>query len=233
MRGEKLVLFGLLAVTLLAAGAFTASARADFVNPGFEVPIVPGSQYQLITPSTIPAGFGWTVEGTDVLLINTTYGEPSSGITQFNSHSGVNALDVTGVGNTGAADGVYQDVATTAGSVYTLSFWIGRAGGTDTKYATAATVDMQIDNGPRTAYTNANLTAGSVNWQLFTTMFTASGASTRIHFLNGTVSPTSYAGVDDAHVSLASVPEPTSVALLGCGLSVASLVGWRRSRRQA
>ena len=227
MRRGIVVRVGLLALVVLAAG----SARADFVNPGFETPIVGGGQFLLITPATIPAGFGWTPVGVDLLLLQNTYSEPANGIT-FNSHSGLNALDVTGNSNTGPTDGVYQDIATIAGQVYNLSFWVGRAGGTAAIYANPATVDLQINNGARTSFTNSDLTVGSVNWKLFTTSFTAgAGSTTRISFLNGTPVGTSYAGLDDVSVTPAAIPEPTSIALLGCGLSVALIAG-RRARRR-
>lgn len=226
----KRLAFGILALAMVAVGSLAAPVRADFVNPGFEVPSI--TTPLDITPASVPSGFGWTVVGNDVLLINTTYGEPSSGVTTFNAHSGNAALDVTGIGNTGPTDGVYQNVATVAGAVYNVSFWVGVASGTDNKYAGPATIDLLVNGTTILAATNSTLTLGSVNWEMFNASFTAAGASTQVAFMNGTPLNTSYAGLDDVSINPAAVPEPTSLALLGCGLSVAALAGWHRSRRE-
>jgi hypothetical protein len=212
----------------------TQPTRADLiVNGSFEIPVTTaGSSTTLSGGSTIMTG--WTVVGVDVLLLNTTYGEPGNGVNQFNASSGLNSVDLTGAGNTGPTDGVTQTVATTSGQTYLLSFDVGRASG-GSLYATPATDDLSINGGPRISFTNSNSTPGMINWHTFTQQFVATGASTTITFLNGTPAGTSEAGLDNVSlVAVAAIPEPSVMALAGFGLAgilgVRSIRGSRRSR---
>lgn len=235
------------AAALLAVSP--APTRADLiVNGDFETPSVKAGKYSIYGANKSIGA--WKVLGKDVLLHSTTYKE--KGIT-FNSHSGNNALDITGNGNTGSGDGVTQSVATTVGTQYLLSFYVGRgdAGKDKTSgpvYANPATVDLSINGGSRLSFTNSDVTANAVNWKEFSYLFTATSLSTTISFLNGTPpnsnkkgtvnQGSNYAGLDD--VSLAAVPgltttvpvpEPSTivtVALVGLSLGVTRVARRRR-----
>lgn len=218
------------AVALLALSPIPT--RADLIgNGGFETPTTSSGGYTLKSPGqTIGA---WTVlggTGVNVLLHNTTYSE--SGIT-FNAHSGKNALDITGKANTGSTAGVTQSVATSIGTQYLLSFYVGRGDATGNQtsgpiYSNPATVNLSINGGSNVSFTNSDVTANAVNWKEFSYLFTATSLSTSISFLNGTALNTktnnvgsNYAGLDD--VSLVPVPEPSTlvtVALVGLSLGV-------------
>ncbi len=205
------------------------SAFADLIaDGGFENPSLSSGGLKDYTGGEV-IGSAWTVLGNDVLLIQTQYGEPGNGIASFNAEEGSNSLDITGSGNTGSTDGVTQSVATTIGTTYQLSFYVGRAEGTNSYYAAPATIDLSIDGGSSVAYTNSNITAGHVNWEQFTTTFVATGTSTSITFRNGTPSPTAFAGLDNVDLEPLSVPEPSTLAL--CLVGGVCALGRRWSNR--
>lgn len=215
-----------------------SAARADLItNGGFEDPgSDPGSSVIYAGGSTIGTN-GWVVTGVDVLVLSNTYIEPG---TTFNSHSGDNALDITGSGNSSPTNGVSQLVATLAGQGYELSFFVGRADDTGRTpkrfYTSPSSVGLVITGSgtllAHTTFTNANVTPKAVNWELFTVSFTADSSSTTIAFLNDTpavdAGGNNYAGLDD--VSLRAIPEPSSLVCLGLG--GAGLIGYGLRRRR-
>ncbi len=226
----KRAIFCLLILALLLGAG--REVRADLIiNGSFESPALPsGGLINVGGGGT--AITGWTVQGSDVNLLQTNYSEVGNGMNQFNAEDGLNSIDITGNGNTGPADGIEQTVATTPGQTYFLSFYVGRAASDNgnSAYLDPTTVDLSIDGGPRTSFTNS-LTApsGGIGWEQFDTSFIAAGSSTTITFLNGTPAATSEAGLDN--VSL--VPEPPSIVLLAIGLLVFCGLGLRRWRRRA
>lgn len=214
---------------LLAAPAV---ASAQFVNPGFETPVLANGSYSVFSGGQSLGG--WDVVGTQVLLLQTNYVEPGNGIagaTQtFNAHSGLNSLDLTGAGNNGLTAGVQQFVSTAVGQLYSVSFWVGKATGGGF-YATPSTVDLSIDGGSRVSFTNSGSNPNAIDWQQFSYNFTASSASTLVTFYNGTPD-NSMVGLDDVSITRAvsAVPEPATVALMLGGLPVLGLVARRRRR---
>jgi hypothetical protein len=95
-------------------------------------------------------------------------------------------------------------------------------------YATPATVDLRLNNGPRIPFTNSEITNGKLNWMQFSYFFDSPGTTTAIEFYNGTATGTNFAGLDN--VSLVVVPEPSACTLLVMG--GASLRASRRARRE-
>lgn len=233
----------------------TVSARAEIiVNGGFEDPITPNGSGIAFTPGqSIGAPGGWIVVGTPgipigVINTNATESQNVDGVPSsilFNSHSGLNSLDPTGAYNQGPNMGVQQTIATTAGMQYLLSFWVGSATPSSgiagrSYYHDAGTIDLSINGGSRTSFTNTDRTNGSMNWKQFSQEFTATGASTTIAFFNGTspidgnilnINPgnngSNYVGLDDVSIQPASAPEPVGVTLV----SICGLVGWAVRRR--
>jgi hypothetical protein len=213
----------------LGCTGLVALSRANLINDGsFEqMSVTPGTFISVNSGGTLG---GWNVvgnPGTNVLLIEQTYAEPSFGMSQYNTQDGQKAPDLTGSANSHSS-GLRQIVSTAIGQSYSLSFWVGRATSTNSSFTGPAVVSLQIGAGaPRTDYSNTGTTpSGSVNWQQFATTFTATSNSTELTFYNGNPGTNFYSGLDN--VSLQAVPEPTSVACLTLG---AGFLAARRKRK--
>jgi Protein of unknown function (DUF642)/PEP-CTERM motif len=211
---KTFVALGMLALTL---NITATKAHANLIlNPSFESPTLgPGGIATVTTGNAIGA---WTVLGQSVLHIETTLSEPGSGISAYNAQDGLNAIDLTGPISV-SSTGVTQTISTVVGQVYDVSFYVGRAGGFSGLF-TDATADFSIDNGiTRTSFTNSGFTAGLVNWQPFTTTFTATSTTTPISFYNNQAGPIAngYTGLDNVSVTAAAAPEPTTLALFALG----------------
>jgi hypothetical protein len=77
-------------------------------------------------------------------------------------------------------------------------------------YSLPSILDLSIDGGARTSFTNANLVDGTVTWQQFSQDFTATNLSTTIAFFNGIASAdNNFVGLDNVQIS--SLSQPTSV----------------------
>lgn len=204
------------ALTTVAAPALAANL---ITNGDFELGTTPAAGSALVFGGGSSGIAGWNVTGpigNAVDLLNTSYHEANA---TFGAESGVVSLDLTGAGNTGPTSGVNQNVATTPGRSYTLSFWVGNQDGSgNSLYLLPSTDDLSINGGPLTPYTNANVSHFMVNWQHFTTTFVASSATTNIAFFNGTPRSDDEAGLDNVSLT-ATVPEPASWALMFVGFA--------------
>jgi hypothetical protein len=210
---------------LVSTGS-SASAAVIFSN-SFESPLLPPGGISFHAAGT--TFDGWAVTGVppfgDVLLLDDTYNENGNN-PLFNAQHGNQSLDITGTGNTGP-NGVNREIATVAGQEYELSFYVGRADSTANGfYLTPSTVGVSLDGGPTLSFTNSNVTANGVNWLLVGVLFTALDSSTNLSFLNLTTT-NSFAGVDN--VTIASVPEPASLAIWGLGLAGIGIYRRRKS----
>lgn len=209
----------------LAAAAPVAAATNLVVNGDFEAAPAPNGGYiQYLGGATFP---GWTVTGNDVIVIDRNYSE--SGLV-FNAQGGSrNSIDLTGAGNTGAADGITQTISTLAGRQYRLTFFVGNAsptGGNASNYTQPSTLNLSIDGGALTSYTNAVNTPFGINYAPFSFVFTATGP-TSLAFSNGTVGD-NMLGLDT--LSVTAVPEPATWGLMIVGFG---LIGASTRRRSA
>jgi hypothetical protein len=199
----------LLAVVLITHSVTSANANL-IVNGSFETPLVPVGGF-----TTFPAGSmaipGWTVVGIDVSVISESFMQ--SGIT-FQSQHGDQWLDAAAFNTNSMLSGVTQDIATTANGQYEISFYVGSA--TDGVFFFPATIDLSINGGPRTSYTNPTAPNNMLNWRQFTVPFTAAGAVTNITLYNGG-QPNNFLSALD-NVSVVAIPEPCSVLLALIGL---------------
>ena len=212
----------LAAVTSIAAPAFAATNLV--VNGGFEAPVTPtGGFVQLFGGNSFP---GWSVGGNDVIIINSAYSE--AGLV-FNPNSGVNAIDLTGAGNTGPTNAITQTIGGTFGT-YTLRFFVGNAsptGGNGAVYRQPSTVNLSINGGAIQSFTNSDDTPFGINWKPFEVSFFTETPVT-LTFSNGTVGD-NMLGLDDVSLTSA-VPEASTWAMLIAGFG---LVGVSARRRRA
>jgi len=217
-------IFLALAVTMLGA----ARLDAQIVNGGFETPQPPAGQYTVFGAGS--SFTGWNVVGIrsgNVAIVDQGY--TAQGFT-WPSHSGSSWLDLTGSSN--SATGVEQTIATTLGTTYDLTFWVGNINAPNAALGTSSTANVFIDGVQSYVATNSG-NAGSVQyWQQFTTSFVAAGSSTTIAFMNGDPFDDNTNGLDDVSVAAVSAaPEPASMTLLATGL--VGLCGVVRRKRRS
>ncbi len=207
------------------AAIMTGSGQAQQLiqNGSFESPGFTGTN---ATYSQFSQGISnWTVSGTGNVLLHKTpgLGNVLSNQTFNFAQNGAYYLDLSGSGNKAS---IYQDFATTAATLYTLSFYIGASDNS----IPAPTINVQLNGGALLNTTFTPSAPGSnINWALQTLTFTADSATTRLTF-RGVSTP----GVDDNasfvdSVSVVAVPEPSTFGLV----MVAGLGGLLASRRRS
>jgi hypothetical protein len=221
-------------VCVLALGAPAGAATNLIADGGFEANPPAHGGYAHTAGGTSFDGGAWHVTGVDILQVDTNLRDNSSPSVSFAAHGGQTSLDLTGTGNSGPADGVFQDVATQAGQVYRLSFWVGHVsstGSAQNDYPHDATMRLSIDGGPLMEFINGDRLDNNIAWKEFTVDFVATGGTSRIAFLNGLGND--YLGLDDVTLTAASaVPELAQWAMLTAGMAVVG-IGLRRRPRVA
>ena len=114
------------------------------LNGSFEAPAVTIGGFENFGGGA-SAITGWTVVGVDSAIVSGTFTQ--SGIV-FQAKEGIQWADLAGVTSNSMASGLKQDVATTVGQLYELTFNVGSA--TDGVFFFATTVDSSINGGERT-----------------------------------------------------------------------------------
>jgi hypothetical protein len=212
-------------VSILAVVACVVALTATpvvanlIVNGSFETPTVPNGAY-INYPGGSTAITGWTVVGVDSAVTSTNFTQ--SGVT-FNAEDGNQWIDLAGVTSNSMTSGVTQSISTVIDDTYQITFYVGSSDAPP--FFFPATVDLSIDGGARTHYSNPATPATMLDWELFTVDFTATNSSTNLTFLNGDDSSNYETPLDNVSVDV--VPEPSSLAILAlCGF-----VAWAAKRR--
>jgi choice-of-anchor C domain-containing protein len=178
-----------------------------------------GFQFYYAGDNSIP---GWTITGGSVDVLRAPRWQP---------HEGQQSVDLSGV----TTGGIYQDVPTTPGQAYRLSFWLAgnpeftNAGGGPA----VKTMRLTWDGAPvaNLSFDTTGRTTTDLGWTQYTFDIVATDATSRLWFESTT---SGFAGplIDDLNlveVVPPAVPFPAAVFL---GLGGAACVGVsRRGRR--
>lgn len=188
-----------LAVGVLIASSVAASAATNLVkNGGFEVPVVPAGGFRLF--STGQAFSGWRVVGVkgNVAVISGKY--QGGGIT-FNAEAGAQWMDLTGL-ESNMATGVAQSFATTRGTEYHLTFWVGNVYNPGGAFGVSSTIKVYV-NGVRklTATNSLHPASHKQAWKEFALTIKATSSRTTISFINGDPRTDNSNGLDTVRLS--------------------------------
>ncbi len=161
--------------------AIAAQAANLVKNGSFETPIVPVGSYQTFAKGQ---GFsGWEVVGAagNAAIVSGKF--TADGFT-FPAEAGKQWLDLTGVSNT--RTGVAQTIATTPGTAYTLTFWVGNVYDPNGIWGVKSTVIVKVNGEQVFKATNSRGKGKKTQvWEKFVTTITATSSKTTISFING------------------------------------------------
>jgi hypothetical protein len=188
-----------LAVGVLVASSVTASAATNVIkNGGFEVPAVAAGGFELF--STGQAFSGWRVVGArgNVAVISGKY--QGAGIT-FNAEAGGQWMDLTGL-ESNLATGVAQTVATTRGTEYHLTFWVGNVYNPGGAFGVSSTIKVYVNGVRKLTATNSLHPANHRQaWKEFALTIRATSSRTTISFINGDPRTDNSNGLDTVRLS--------------------------------
>lgn len=215
----------LLVGTALVAAAGMASAVNIVQNPSFELGNFDDVDVAFV-PFVTAVGGGqsntkitdWTVsQDRPLIWIDNAYPGP------LQTPTGTKFLDMTFYTNIiSQYSSISQNLNTTAGQQYTLSFDLGSSNIFGVLPVIAlSTAGLTVEFAITAVPTSTN------NWTQFSYNFTAPAAVTAITFTG--VQGSDYIGLDNISVTL--VPEPSSIAMLLAGIAaVGSVVARRRNQ---
>jgi hypothetical protein len=221
----------IIAVAVAAIGLHTmpASAQNLVTNGSFETNTLASGAYRdmFVGSSDLP---GWAiigVPGTRISQVDSAY--PGNPGYTFPAQDGKLWVDLAGFFDN-APDGVQQTVATTIGSTYDFSFWLGNVSGGP--FGTQSLVNYVL-NGNSFSCVNTTQTV-NLTWQQCSQSFVATSATTTFSISNGDPSSDFSSAIDNVVLQLGrqvgGVPEPTTWAMMLVGFG--AIGGALRRRRR-
>jgi Protein of unknown function (DUF642) len=187
----------LAASTLIVSCGTTSAATNLIKNGSFEKPVVPAGGFKEFSKGQAFAG--WRVVGAtgNVAVVSGKY--QADGIT-FNANAGAQWLDLTGYGSN-TATGVAQRVATTSGTRYHLTFWVGNVYDPGGVFGVSSMVKVYVNGVRGLAATNSLHPANHRQaWKEFALTFKATSRHTTITFINGDPRNDNSNGIDAVHL---------------------------------
>ncbi len=153
---------------------------------------------------------GWESEDNNIEIWKSGF----NGVTAFekNQFAELNAHPETGKAFT-----LFQDIVTTIGKSYELTFAYRARSGQESFDVNAGNLNVNVSN------TNTN------SWSIYSAMFTASSEQTRLMFTSVDPDTETLGNFLDKISVVAKVPEPGTLALLGLGLAGLGVSRRRRS----
>jgi len=190
---------------MLVVALSAAPACADVFNGGFELP---GTGFQSVGAGATFGG--WTCAGpSGIEFVHATPSAQLPGL-EASAYEGQYWIDLTGVG---APSGIYQDLVTTAGVQYEVSF--AMAGNV---WSGAQIMNMNVlwNGGVAGSFSHntAGRTAFDMGWTVHTVTVVGTG-SDRLQFQG--LSGSQAAGVALDAVAMRVVPAPVSAGVLAVG----------------
>jgi choice-of-anchor C domain-containing protein len=218
-------LFG---IVVAVAFSTTIPAKANLISNGsFETAsITPGSFTNVASGST--AITGWTVSLGNIDYIGSLW----------TASNGSRSLDLEGSAGTcnlvipNCPGGISQSFSTVAGQQYQVTFDLA---GNPLNLPVTKTILVSAAGQSQTFTFNVTgHNTANMGWVTDTWTFTASGATTTLEFDTGDSPATGWGpALDNVSVDLVgtTVPEPTSLLLLGSGLLVLAGRRWKFEKR--
>ena len=188
-----------IAVGMLIVSGGAASATTNLIKNGsFEIPVVPVGSFESFAMGQAFAG--WRVVGA-AGQVSIVSGQFQSGGITFHAKAGAQWMDLTGdVSNT--ATGVAQTVATTSGTSYHLTFWVGNVYDPGGIFGVRSRVKVYVNGALKLTATNPMRPANHTQaWKEFTLTIKATSNHTKISFINGDPPTDNSNGLDAVHLS--------------------------------
>jgi Protein of unknown function (DUF642) len=184
----------LVAVAMLIVTGGAASATTNLIKNGsFEKPVVPVGGYQSFAKGQTFTG--WRVVGAAgaVAIVSGHYQQ--GGFT-FNAKAGAQWMDLTGYGSN-TKTGVARSVATTSGTSYHLTFWVGNVYDPGGPLGVSSTIKVYVNGTLKLTATNSMRPANHKQaWKEFTLTIKATSSDTTISFINADPSTDNSNGLD-------------------------------------
>jgi hypothetical protein len=216
----------------LALSAFNAQAAGNLVQDGsFESASITSGWHVYTNGAgntlpnwTLGSGAGIEIQNNQTVRYSSgafVYAQEGQKYVELDSHAGNGGLTTPGISTNSM---MFQDIATTIGGKYDVSFWYMPRPG-------VAQASNVINYSFGTSAGSINSVANALHtWEQVAFHFTATSLSTKLSFSAGGTVDTLGGFVDNVSV-MQAVPEPESYALLLAGLGLMGTIARRRKSR--